>query len=233
MTEQMIEVQQKLTVVSSQVVKAVGVKKPINLVSYSFSEDMEKKMNTVVDVILNKYGQSEKSATIYTVVKELAINATKANVKYLFLEDKGFDKENENSYKEGLVAFRKSMSEEFLIRMGTRCKDLGRWVRLLFQYDETGLIIEVRNNMPLTGIDERRIRDKLSKAMQYDDIAQFYLENMDDTEGAGMGIALIVILMKAEGMDPGLFRVFADGEETLTRVEIPFSEAYVSLRDRK
>ena len=230
--EQTIEIQQKLKDIASRVARAIETKQPINLLSYSFSEDMERKMNTVVGLILSKYEQAEKCATVYTIVKELAINATKANVKYLFLDEEGFDKDNENSYKEGMAAFRKSMSENFLIKMGSRCKDLGRWVRLQFQYDKTGMIIEVKNNMPLTGIDEKRVREKLGKAMQYDDIAQFYLDNADESEGAGMGIALVVILMKAEGLDPALFRIFSDGTETFSRIEIPFTDDYVSLRDR-
>lgn len=230
--EQLIQDKEKFSVIVSRIKAAVDEGQPVNLLSYSFSEDMEKKMNSVVGIILSRYGHEEKCAVAYTIIKELAINATKANVKYLFLDEQGFDKNDEADYNRGMAAFRAEMSEKFLLTMGARCKELGRWVRLQFQYAEDGMIITVRNNMPITAVDERRVRDRLGKAMQYEDIAQFYMDNADESEGAGMGIALVVILMKAEGMDPALFRIYSTDTETISRVEIPFTDKYVSLRDR-
>jgi len=56
------------------------------------------------------------------------------------------------------------------------------------------------------------------------------MDNMDNTEGAGLGIALIMILLKNEGIDPNLFRIITHPDRTIARVEIPFSENYVSIR---
>lgn len=220
--------------IENQIEIAVNDGKSINLISYSFSEDVEKKLNSVITKILQRYGREEMAGIVYTMIKELAINGTKANIKYLFLEENGFDLADEARYQAGMQAFKQRLSEDFLLRMGMRARDKGLWVRINFQYDEHGMRILIRNNKILSAVDERRIRDKLSKAMNYSDIAQFYMDNLDESEGAGMGIALVIILLKAEGMDPGLFRVYSlprDGE-TIARVEIPFSPNYVSLREK-
>jgi hypothetical protein len=74
------------------------------------------------------------------------------------------------------------------------------------------------------------MREKMKKAMGYNDIAEFYMDNMDNTEGAGLGIALIMILMKNEGIDPNLFRIVTTSTYTIARVEIPFTDKYVSIR---
>jgi hypothetical protein len=48
-----------------------------------------------------------------------------------------------------------------------------------------------------------------------------------------MGIALVIILLKAENIDPGYFRVYRDEEGiTTARVEIPFTETFISAREQ-
>lgn len=218
--------------IEDQIEIAVNDGKSINLISYSFSEDIEKKLNSVIQKILGKFNKDELSGIIYTIIKELAINGTKANIKRLFLENEGFDLEDEESYHKGLATFKDRISEDFLMKLGAMARDYGLWVKIYFQYDQSGIKIFVKNNLALTRLDERRIRDKLSRAMQYDDIAQFYMENADESEGAGMGIALIIILLKAENMDPNLFRVYTTPDNmTIARLEIPFSTEFVSSRE--
>lgn len=56
---------------------------------------------------------------------------------------------------------------------------------------------------------------------------------MDNTEGAGLGIALIMILLKSENIDPQLFRIMTREHETVSRVEIPFSANYISIRSKE
>ena len=49
--------------------------------------------------------------------------------------------------------------------------------------------------------------------------------------GAGLGLALVIILLKGEGIDPKLFRIMIREDRTIARLEIPFSEKFVSKRD--
>ena len=59
------------------------------------------------------------------------------------------------------------------------------------------------------------------------------MDNMDNTEGAGLGIALIMILLKNENVDPNLFRIITGKEQPIARVEIPFSENYITIRSKE
>ncbi|HMV45873.1 MAG TPA: histidine kinase, partial [Leptospiraceae bacterium] len=99
-------------------------------------------------------------------------------------------------------------------------------------YKTAGMYVEVTNNTPVIKAEELRMREKMKKAMSYNDIAEFYMDNMDNTEGAGLGIALIMILMKNESLDPNLFRIVTKPTETIARIEIPFNSDYVSFRNK-
>lgn len=99
-----------------------------------------------------------------------------------------------------------------------------------FHYSLNGIRIEVINNAPITQQEEKSLREKLEKGMRYNDIAQFYLDNADNTEGAGIGLALILIMLKGEGIDPSYFRIIIREDITIARLEIPLSPDFQSLR---
>lgn len=211
---------------------AVNDGKIIHLVSYSMSNDIEKKLDKAIESILEKYGKIEMKGLVYTSVKELAINGTKANLKRIFFEEKGFKLEDPEDYDRGMAEYKDYMTEDKALEYGRLAKKKGFFVRISFFHDSTGMRIEVINNTAITSQEEKRLREKLSKIMKYDDLMQFYLENPDNTEGAGMGLALITTMLKGEEIDPNLFRIMTTPEQTTARIEIPFSKDYVSLREK-
>ena len=73
---------------------------------------------------------------------------------------------------------------------------------------------------------------KLHAGMQYEDLVAFYMDNADNTEGEGMGLVMIILMLKGENIDPGNFRIEAYEDKTSARLEIPFNENYVNMRDR-
>ncbi len=211
---------------------AVASNRQINLISYALSEDMEQKLESVIENILARFNRTDLKSTVYTCIKELAINGTKANIKKIYFDELGIDEEDTEDYDRGIKLFKEHFSEDWLYEYGRKAKEAGYFVKIKFFYDEYGMRVEITNNVQILPVDEKRIRQKLAQAMQYDNIAEFYMNNADATEGEGIGIALVVLLLKGEGMDPGLFRVGIINKLTTSRIEIPFSDDFQTIRNK-
>ncbi|MCR9141858.1 MAG: histidine kinase [bacterium] len=203
------------------------------LQSSRIDQKVEKYLQHTLHLLLERFGRGDLLDMVYTITKELTINGVKANHKRLFFEEHGYDLEDTSRYEAGVAAFRGEFSDEMNEHWGRVALERGIYVKIHLTYDESGLCIEVINNTPIAEIEESRMREKFKKSMGYSDIAEFYMDNMDNTEGAGLGIALIMILMKGEGLDPNLFRIYTKPDSTIARVEIPFGEDYVSRRSRE
>ncbi|HOJ50071.1 MAG TPA: histidine kinase [Spirochaetota bacterium] len=209
---------------------AIDNGKVIRVISYSMSDDIEKKLDYVVENILKKYNKENLKSMIYTAVKELAINGTKANLKRIFFEEKGLDLFNPDDYEKGMSEYKNYMTEEMALKYGQIAKKKGLYVRISFYHEPNGMRIEVVNNTPITPQEEKRLREKMSKIMKYETLMDFYMENQDNTEGAGMGLALVTTMLKAENVDPNLFRIMTKEDRTIARIEIPFNENFITQR---
>ncbi|MDV6237070.1 histidine kinase [Leptospira ellisii] len=205
----------------------------ITVQSSRMNSKLEKYVLRIITEILTKVGQTRYVEMLYTITKEMSINGVKANQKRVFFEDEGLDIRNPEDYEKGMTAFKAKFSEKMADEYGKRCLARGISVKLNITYTMDGLVVEVSNNTPVIEEEEERMREKMKKAMGYNDIAEFYMDNMDNTEGAGLGIALIMILLKSENIDPHLFRVMTREHETIARVEIPFNENYISMRSKE
>lgn len=200
------------------------------LQSSKINDRVEKYILHTLKLILEKVGRADLLDMTYTITKELAINGIKANQKRIFFEDNGLDILSQEEYARGMVHFRREFSDQMNESYGKKALEKGIYVKITLTYAADGLCLEVENNTPIAPIEERRMREKMKRAMGYNDIAEFYMDNMDNTEGAGLGLALIIILLKGENIDPALFRIFTHDDRTMARVEIPFNDDYVSKR---
>lgn len=202
----------------------------LTLKSSKINSEFEKYLLLVITEILNKEAEGRFIDMLYTILKELAINAAKANQKRIFFEDNQLDITNPADYKKGLILYKSRFSESMAAEYGKKCQSRGIYVQINFRYNSDGMVVEVINNTPVIQEEELRLREKMKKSMEYNDIAEFYMDNMDNTEGAGLGIALTMILLKGENIDPNLFRIITKPTETIARLEIPFTEKYVTIR---
>ena len=69
--------------------------------------------------------------------------------------------------------------------------------------------------------------------MEFEDLVQFYMQQGDNTEGAGMGITLITILLRQAGVDPHCFTIYSNEyNETVSRLELPLDPNYIPKRQK-
>lgn len=207
----------------------------LTLKTHRMTAVVEKHIQYAVESILDKNEKSSLVSTLYTVLKELVINGCKANQKRIFFDEQGLDITNHEDYQKGNLLYKEIFSEQMALEYGLKARSRGYYVIIDFSFDEHGLTTEIINNTPIAREEEVTMREKLKKAMGYNDIAEFYMDQAmsgEESEGAGLGIALIIILLKGEGIDPSYFRILTEEDRTVARVEIPFTENFQSKRNQ-
>ncbi|MBI41796.1 MAG: histidine kinase [Leptospiraceae bacterium] len=225
--------QPSLQEINENIQVAVKNGRYLTLKTHRMTEMVEKHIQHALESILDKTQKAPLIHTLYTILKELVINGCKANQKRIFFDEVGLNIKDATEYTEGISKYRDTFSEKMSLEYGMKARRKGYFVLIDFHFDGDGLTIEVVNNTPIAPQEEEAMREKLKKAMGYNDIAEFYMDQamMGESEGAGLGLALVIILLKGEGIDPKLFRIMIREDRTIARLEIPFSEKFVSKRD--
>ncbi|MCS6984845.1 MAG: hypothetical protein NZM25_06960 [Leptospiraceae bacterium] len=217
-----------------QLEKAIEQLRPIKIRAYAILPATEEALNFITSTILNKYNRPDLQGPVYTAVKELAINGAKANIKHILFWELGLNMDDDQEYEKGMAVFKENLSESWVLEYALKARDKKLYVDIVFDYNPDRLIVEVINNRPISPKEDVRIRAKFAKSMKYDDIAQFFLEGGDSSEGAGMGIVLVTMLLKAQGIDPHLFTIRSNyRDSTIAKVEFPLHDKYIPERLRR
>jgi hypothetical protein len=224
--------QPTLQQINENIAIAVQNGRYLTLKTHRMTNMVEQHISHAVESILDKNQRPQLVTTVYTILKELVINGCKANQKRVFFEERGLNILNPEEYEQGNEEYKKIFSEQMAYEYGVKARQKGYYVMIDFAFDLDGLTLEVVNNAGIASQEEHMMREKLKKAMSYNDIAEFYMDQAmsGEAEGAGLGIALIIILLKGENIDPNLFRIVTEKEKTVARLEIPFTENFVSKR---
>ncbi len=213
-----------------RILEAIEAGRSIVLLTHYASDTCERVLDITVAALLQHYDRPELQGMLYTCVKELIVNATKTNAKRMYFSSTGLSVDDEAEYAAGMAAIKTQLSEEWVRKYGIRAREANLSVRVVFHHGPRGLRIEVINNLGLIPWDEVRIRRKMESAMKYEDLISFYADHADQTEGEGIGLAMVLLLLRGEQINPALFRVGLKDGRTMARLEIPFTEQFESVR---
>ncbi len=213
--------------------KSIAGGKVITLVTYTMQDSGEARLKIILEEILEKYGYQDYMEMLYTCSKEMVINATKANLKRVLFLENNFALDSPDQYDEAMLTFKDKLIEQNLRKYESKFRDQQFSVHISFIHSVDRLLIKVKNRFIMFPQEEERVRSKAAKAMEYEDLIQFYMAHSDSTEGAGLGITLITILLRQAGFDPHWFVIFSNQyNETVARIEIPLKPGYQPKRLR-
>lgn len=188
-------------------------------------------MRDSVNKILQKYERTDLAPAIAMIIKELTVNATKANFKKILFLENNIDVNDPADYERGMQLFRDAISETMSMEYGLKAKKASLNVVASFDFDKDRLIVEIRNNLAMSRLEESRVREKLRQAMECEDVAEFMMENVDETEGAGLGIILSLAALKSLAIDPHVLSISTNYQDlTVARLEIPLRAEYTPER---
>lgn len=198
-----------------------------NLVEYAISESKTLTVKTVsylsrersyIDRVLMQYlNEIEKpflSNQVSYCLHELAGNANRANAKRVYFSEKGLDIQSAEDYRKGLATFRQEaygQINEFHFKQ----KAAGLYIKIDFQLKDESLRIRVRNNTPLTSEEHDKIREKFDVMKHHNTIPDAYNALEDYSEGAGLGLVMILNLLSNMGFGSEALRVEANDKETI------------------
>lgn len=201
---------------------------------YVADSNVEKQLEKELEEVFQRYKKEDYTGIIFTCVKELINNAAKANLKRIIFENNHIEINNTEEYDQVMAQFKSQLNSVDYQKYEKDLKKGDFWITVKIEDNHGGLLIEVLNNTLISQVEDIRMRDKLKLAMGYDNIAQFYIEQSDELEGAGMGIALIIILLKGLNIDPSSFRIGnTKGGQTSARLEIPLVKDYLTKREKR
>ncbi|MBP7737317.1 MAG: HDOD domain-containing protein [Spirochaetes bacterium] len=169
---------------------------------------------------LENYDLSYIKNQIINIIKELVNNAIKANLKRIFFKLKGLDIDKTEDYRAGMESFKEEAyegTEDYLGKLETS----NLVVRISFKSTEEYLYINVINNVPILDTEISKINARIKKAYKYKDIAEAFEEVLDESEGAGLGLIMALMIFKNIGMPPEAFRIYRKGELTIAAIAIP------------
>jgi putative nucleotidyltransferase with HDIG domain len=106
-------------------------------------------------------------------------------------------------------------------------KEKGLYIKVVLQVKRNVILLEIRNNVRATKMEQLRIQDKLARSRQYDSLEDALTHILDDTEGAGLGLVILVLMLKKIGLDDDAFEIKTTDKHTIARISIPLDQAMI------
>ena len=221
--EQKNQKTQKVSLDNSKIKMAIRAGIPLSITTYTLPREMAEYMEQVLSAFLSELGQEHMGSYLRYCLNELVTNAKKANTKRIYFKEKNLDLFNDSDYELGMKTFKEETLNNIRHYLAMQ-KLTGLYVKLILQTRNNRIKIEVRNNSVLTFREYKRMHDKLSRAQQYTSVDQAMTQIVDLSEGAGLGIIIMILMLEKIGLTEENFQILCENGETITRIILPINE---------
>ena len=203
--------------------KTISSGNEVVFVAYSILEKFEEGLKYVVSKALKNNEHDDIFPPIFTCIKELTTNAIKANIKKILIDEGTIA--DPNNASDTVAKIKSVLNEKSMLEYAIKCRQNKLSVRVYVKIVNKQLHIRVINPVPLNESQNKRIQEKIITAKRYGSLAEFYLENPDPmAEGMGLGLSLIVVILKGANIENSTFTVESDKKtSTCATLIIPAS----------
>ena len=190
---------------------------------YTLKSPTPENKDTLKEIVLEflKNIQKEKSYNLLCLcLEEIISNSVKANIKRAFFLSNNLDINNKEDYEKGMQNFkemglRKIKDQAFIEKINT----LGLYVKLYFDLTEGCLKITARNNSVMSKEELERVHKKLELS-EGKTPEELFMNSIDQTEGAGLGIIMIKKILSQISSAKDCFYITSSDTETITELKI-------------
>ena len=204
----------------ARIKKAAHSAIPLTITTYTLPHEIEVYMEEVLDVFLNELGQARLKDYLVYCLRELAVNAKKANTKRVYFETRGLNLNDPEEYEEGMKQFKADTLDNISYYLQKQ-KEKQYYIKLIFQARGSNVVLEVRNNVEITRTEYIRIQDKLARSRKFNSLEEAMAQVLDSTEGAGLGLVILMLMLRKMGLEEECFDIRVENGETVARITVP------------
>jgi putative nucleotidyltransferase with HDIG domain len=215
---------------TEQIKRAAHNATPLTFKTFTLPHETEEYLEEVLTSLLAELGNVEVKDQLAYCLRELAVNAKKANTKRAYFSERGLDLNNPTDYTLGMKSFKEDTLENIQHYL-QRQKEQGLYIKVVFHAKERNFTISVRNNVEMNKTEQIRIFDRIARSRAFSSMEEAFATVLDTSEGAGLGIVILILMLKKIGLDEDAFHIDVENGETVATLAIPFSEVRIQKMD--
>jgi putative nucleotidyltransferase with HDIG domain len=216
----------ELVVDEEKIKKAIQSGLPLTITTYTLPKEIEIYIEQIIDAFLKQMNQIKLKDYVVYCVQELVTNAKKANTKRVYFQERGLDIHNQRDYEEGMAKFKEETLNNISHYLQLQ-KEKGLHIKVILQVKRNTINIEIRNNVKATRTEQLRIHDKMARSRQYGNLQDALASVLDSSEGAGLGLVILILMLKKIGLDDDSFIMKTTDKYTIASISIPLDHAMV------
>jgi len=213
-----------------QIRRAASTSVPLTFKTYTLPHDTEEYLEEVLSTFLKELGYENIKDQLGYCMRELAVNAKKANTKRAYFLEKNLDLKDPHEYAEGMKTFKEETLQNIQYYLQKQ-KEIGLYIKILFQTTGKTFAISIHNNVEITKTEHIRIFDRIARSRAFSSLEEAFATVLDSSEGAGLGIVILVLMLKKIGLDEEAFSIENEKGETVATLTVPFNEVQVEKLD--
>lgn len=186
----------------------------------------EKQVRDAIYKITDAYGGRKMAPVVYTMVRELAVNALKAVYKKIFyervIEELGIP---EVSYSEWLDLFKAEIDAHRAENFSHMARQENLGISVYLRFNDQMLSIRIVNQGQPSELEYARIRSSIEKTRLVENMRTLMEEQEErdsHSEGAGMGIPMCIMTLRGLQIAPENFRIELKTGKTIATLELPW-----------
>ena len=209
-----------------KVIDSIQRYEPVGLTAYKVPGSSIEGIGKILELYLRKIQLEEYHFQIYYAVRELIENAKKANLKRIYFRDNELDLNDSEQYARGMEGFKSEVYTN-IARYEERLKEDGLYVRTTFEVDDIHFTISIVNNVMIAPDEESRIQDRISRSAAFESVEEAFQTVLDSTEGAGLGLVMLVLMLKKIGLDAAAFTIRGIADTTMATIRLPRNDLFM------
>jgi HD-like signal output (HDOD) protein len=183
-------------------------------------------LDRIIEIYLGELGQEKILEPLSYCVKELISNAQKANAKRIYFDEHGLQLARPADYEKGMKGFLTEMSEN-LAHFIEQMRERRLPIEVTFLATRETLRISVKNGSALAPVEKKRIDERIAKARAFYSFFEVLETSVDHTEGAGLGIMMLLQFLKRIGVGEQAFSITSENGSTVSSIAIPIPEVHL------